>query len=594
MNHLRKGRTTYILSWVCSNFVEKQFRSSNLQLQPIGPVYFAQNPRFYRTKKGLKHENYTGLSLASSGDVSKIPLATRRKAQAALLEYLHSTRNLQFMDAEHMSKNSPFFLEKILRKVHIEADIGRSIARFLRYHPINEFEPFFESLGLEPREYSPLLPRNLMFLSDDDLLLENYHVLCNYGIARNKIGKIYKVGMEIFRYDVGVLPLKLRAYEKLGLSQSFIRKVVIYLPRLFIGEVNMDFVKVLEMLKSLGIEFSWVEEHLSEHNSYNWKMMFTFLSLCSNIGCTEEQLGQLIRQHPEILFEGSGGMALSLVGFLLKFGTSMNEICSMFQQFPQIEMGNFFSNLRQVVMLLNEIEMEVKEIGKIVRSHPALLGSCTLKKASSLLTSLNVGKKRLCAHIQENPQELKKWVLGSRVEPLPNSRQEEEGSEMLKTEFLLEMGFEENSKELEKALKNLRVRGGDLQERFDCIMTAGIEREDVCKMIRLAPLILKQKKEIIKMKIDFLVNDLGYPVSYLIPFPQYLMYDMKRVKCRFLMYNWLKAQGFIEPTLALSTIVTCTDEVFATRYVNHHPGAPQVWQSLKKKNVLSKRYRSIR
>ena len=38
----------------------------------------------------------------------------------------------------------------------------------------------------------PLLPCNLMFLCDDELLLENYHVLCNNGIARNKIGKIYK------------------------------------------------------------------------------------------------------------------------------------------------------------------------------------------------------------------------------------------------------------------------------------------------------------------------------------------------------------------------------------------------------------------
>jgi hypothetical protein len=41
--------------------------------------------------------------------------------------------------------------------------IGRSIfIRLLHYHPINEFEPFFEGMGLKLSEYVPLLPRNLM------------------------------------------------------------------------------------------------------------------------------------------------------------------------------------------------------------------------------------------------------------------------------------------------------------------------------------------------------------------------------------------------------------------------------------------------
>ena len=45
---------------------------------------------------------------------------------------------------------------------------------------------------LKPSEYVPLLLHNLIFLSDDELLLENYHVLCTNEIARNKSGKIYK------------------------------------------------------------------------------------------------------------------------------------------------------------------------------------------------------------------------------------------------------------------------------------------------------------------------------------------------------------------------------------------------------------------
>ncbi|KAH7523137.1 hypothetical protein JRO89_XSUnG0085100 [Xanthoceras sorbifolium] len=568
INHLQKQRITSILNWVSSNFVENRFTSSKT---PLGSIYIVQNPRLYRTT----------ITVSSAGNVSEVSPATRREAQAALLEYLHSTRSLQFMDAEHMSKHSPHFIEKLLKRFQNAVDVEWSIARYLRYHPINEFEPFFESLGLKPCEYCSLLPRDLMFLTDDELLLENYHVLCNYGIARSKIGKIYKKAMEVIRYDFGLLQSKLQAYEELGLSQSFIAKVIVCSPYLLIGDVNAKFVEVLAVLKSTGIELNWIEEHLSEQDSYNWSIILSALRLFSKIGFSEEQLGGLIRQHPGLIFEGSGNQALMLIGFLLKFGTTMNEIHLMFLQFPRIPVGKVFLNLKQCLMFLFEIAMKVDEIGKIICSHAMFLGSLTLKKPNSILSLLNVGRKRLCEHIQENPLEMKKWVMGSKMEPLPNSG-EKKRSQMMKSRFLMDMGFAENSDEMEKAMKTFRGRGGELQERFDCIVKAGLDRKDVCKMIRVSPQILNQTKSVIEMKIDFLVNGLGYPVSYLVIFPSYLDYTVQRIKLRLSMYNWLKDQGVAEPMLALTTIISCTHKVFIRRYVNQHPAGPQVWQNLKK------------
>ncbi|KAF2307791.1 hypothetical protein GH714_031772 [Hevea brasiliensis] len=476
----------------------------------------SSNPRFYRRKRDVLTENADNLG-ETLIDGRKISDVTRKKAQAALFEYLHSTRNLQFLDAEHMSRNSPNFLKKLLQKVDTEADIGRSVTRFLRYHPINEFEPFFESSGLRPHEYKHFLQRDLMFLSDDDLLLENYHILCNYGIPRNKIGKILREG---------------------------------------------------------SIEFGWIEEQLSENISYNWSHLHAILYLVSKTGYSYEQLGVLISKHPGILFEGSGDRTLSLVGFLFKFGSSMKQICSLFRQFPQMQVGKFLMNLRQCYLFLTEIEMDIVEIGKIIRSHSLFLGSCTLKKTNSLLTSLNVGKKRLCDIILQNPQEMKNWVLGSKVGPLPKS-QERLRSKTLKTKFLLDLGFEENSKEMEKALKVFRGRGAELQERFDCIMRAGLDRKDVCEMIKICPQILNQKKEVIKMKIDCIVNDLGYPISSLVIFPAFLCYTIPTIKLKLAMYNWLKDQGKVDPTLSLSTVIGCSDKIFVKRYVEVHPRGPE-------------------
>ena len=587
MTHLAKLTKPSILKWVYSNILESHLGSSKWTFfWQAGAFHMAQNPRCYRTKRSVQTEKceiFNENSSANSKKVAKFSHATRNEAQAALLDYLHLTRSIEFMAAENISKNSPRFLEKLLKRVeNEEGDIGWSISRLLRYHPINEFEPFFESMGLKPSEYVSLLPRDLMFLSDDELLLENYNVLCNYGIACNQIGKIYKEAKEVFLYDYGVLSSKLQAFEELGLSQSTIVRYIVSSPYLLLGNVNVEFLQVLEKLKSFGMEISWIEEHLLEGITYNWKQVLGLLCLFGKMGCGKEQLARLIIKHPGILFEGSGDKTLSLIGFLLKVGSTVDQIRLLFLEFPQIQVGIFVLNLRQCFLFLNEIDMEVTEIGKIVCSHALLLGSCTMKKTNTLLNKLNVGKKRLCRLIQENPQELKNWVLGNRVNPLPESEEDLE-SKLQKSKFLLNMGFVENSEQMESAIKLFQGNGGELQERFDCIMKAGLNQKDVFKMVKLSPEIISQKKDVIQMKIDFFVNDLGYPVTSLVKFPSFLSFSTQRVELRLSMYNWLKDQGVVNPKLALRTIVAYSDKYFENHYINLHPNGPQVWQDLKKK-----------
>ncbi|KAM1096631.1 transcription termination factor MTEF18, mitochondrial-like isoform X1 [Malus sylvestris] len=593
MTHLQKLRLASLLSWVSSNLFKNRVRSSPIPFHPIGYVCSAPIFRMYGTNGASEIEDSENSYKASSGkgkNAGRISCSIRKEAEDALLDYLHGTRGLQFTDAENMSKNSPLFLDKLLKQVDIEKEIpatknnqkeiGRAIARFLRYHPINEFEPFFESLGLKPSEYSPLLPRSLTFLTDDKLLVHNYTVLCHYGIARSKIGKIYKESTEVFRYDFEVLTSKLKAYEELGLSQSSFVKFIVATPCLLIGDVNVEFVKVLEKLQSFGFETNWIEGNLSIDDSHNFRRMLEVLSLFSEMGCSSEQLGQLIGQHPDILFDGSGERTLSLIGFFLKFGSTKSHLCSIFLQFPQIPVVKFVSNLRQCILFLNEIEMKVADIGKFVHTHTLLLGSCSLKKTGSLLTNLNTGKKRLCIYIQENPQELKNWVLGKRVQPFPDSG-DDLRSKTQKIKFLFDVGFVDNSDNIKEALKAFRGKGVELQERFDCIVKAGLSPEDVCTMIKISPQILNQTKDIIEEKIDFLVNQLGYPISTLVTFPRYLSHKIERVQLRILMYNWLNDHGTVDPRLCLSTIVSCSDKSFMTSYVNRHPSGPQVLEDLK-------------
>lgn len=505
------------------------------------------------------------------------------QAQAALMEYLNSTAGLEFYDAEHLSKHSPVYLDKVLSKVEKEKEeIGRAIARFLRYHPPNEFELLFESMGLKPSEFSSFLPRDLIYLKDDATLLDNYHVLYNYGIDRGKIGRFYVEATDIFKYKWGVLKLKLQAYEQLGLSKAGVIKIVTTTPTLLIGDVNREFVNTLKELEDVGIQRDWMEGALSEKVFYNWGRMSIVLRSCLRMGFAKQELRTLIRKHPDFLLDGSGGTVLLLIGFLLKAGKTRKDIFSLLTQFPQIQVGRFVKNLRLGLQFLVDLEMDPEDIKMILSTHTEMLGRHTLKKAHSVVSLLQTGSRKLREMIKEDPSQLNKYVKGIKLCPLPSTRDEDE--EMCRTrkrEFLLRLGFLENSKEMQRALRDFRGKGDELQERYDFLIKSGLEPKDVYNMINRAPNVLNQKIDILERKINFLINDLGFPMSSLAEFPKTLAYTIERVKLRVLMYNWLKDKGKVSPSLSLSSILACSDEKFKKWLVSSHPQGPKMWEKLK-------------
>lgn len=170
--------------------------------------------------------------------------------------------------------------------------------------------------------------------------------------------------------------------------------------------------------------------------------------------------------------------------------------------------------------------------------------------------------------------------MGTKVVPLPR---EDHQSKSMKTRFLMDLGYAESSNKLNEALKVFRGKGTEIQERFDCLVTAGLDRKDVSEMVIVSPQILNQSTSVLETKIDFLVNELGYPVSTLVTFPSYLSYTIERVRLRLSMHNWLKDQGKINSPLSLSTVIACSDKYFLRQYVKRHPRGPQVWEDLKKK-----------
>ncbi|KAL0681597.1 hypothetical protein Bca4012_048444 [Brassica carinata] len=195
--------------------------------------------------------------------------------------------------------------------------------------------------------------------------------------------------------------------------------------------------------------------------------------------------------------------------------------------------------------------MEAYEIGKVFRCHSHWLGVSRLKHTSTFLNTLKGGKKRLCKVIQENPEEMKKWTMGLRVEPLPGTGVVDvAGSKAMKIQFLLELGYKENSEEMEKALRCFRGRGSELRERFDFLLSLGLSEREAKDMD-----VLTQASDVLETKVNYLVNELGYPLSTLVAFPSCLKYTLGRMMLRFAMYYWLQDRGKADAKLAISTIL---------------------------------------
>ncbi|XP_049383782.1 transcription termination factor MTEF18, mitochondrial-like [Solanum stenotomum] len=512
--------------------------------------------------------------------VNKISRVARTDGQAVLFEYLHCTRGFNYVDAEHISKNSPCFLQNLLSKVDNDQDVTRALTRYFRYHPINEFEPFLESLGLKQSELTSMLPRDLIFLSDDHVLFDNYHVLCYYGIPRTKIGKIYKEATDVFGYDHGVLAMKLRAYEKLGLSRSTVIKLVTCSPTLLVGETNNELIQVLEKLKILGFENDWMGGYLSNRHSYNWGRMLNTLHFLNEVGYSDEKMATLFTMNPAFLFEGSGKQIYVLVGQLLKLGVKMNDIYLLFCQNPNILSLKCTKNLWHALYFLSEIGLETEIIANIVSTHIQLLGSHSLKGPKTLLRDFKGDKFCLCQTIKDDPLNLFRLASKSKFD-VEQMTSQDPGKLFQKTTFLLRLGYVENSDEMAKALKQFRGRGDQLQERFDCLVNAGLDCNVVINMIKQAPTTLNQSKNVLEKKIVLLKTYLGYPVESIVSFPSYLCYDVDRVHLRFSMYAWLKQKGAAKPTLSVSTLLACSDARFVKYFVDIHPEGPAMWESLK-------------
>ncbi|CAL0307552.1 unnamed protein product [Lupinus luteus] len=551
------------------------------------PIFLTSN-----TTHVVKVSSFASIhSSSNSNSKKRLPRIATAEAQNVLLDYLHSTRGYTFMDAEYISKNSPHFVQLLLSQLEhhdVANDVGVAgcLRKLLWYNPINEFEPFLESLGIIPAQLPLFLPHGMMYLSDDYLLLENFHALRNYGIPRNRIGIIYMDAKEVFGYPNGLLLSKIFAYESLGLSRSMVIKLVVCCPSLLVGDLSNELVIVLDWLKKIGIGNDWIENYLCGNyltcsKTYSSKGMLDAMHFLHKVGYSEKQMHDLFKANPTLLLEDFGNVYMFL-GLSLKLGLKINVIYSSFIEYPHILSNKCARNLLRVFSFLRFIGIGTDDIACILSNHMHILSCYPVKGPKTVCRQLKVARADLCQTIRDDPFKLISLASKLKQKNAEYLSPYDPSIHLDKTIFLMKLGYAQNSEEMAKALKRFRGRGDQLQERFDCLVEAGVDYNAAIGMIKRVPTILNQSKIVIEKKIDFLINTLGYPLESMVAFPVYLCYDLDRIMRRFSMYVWVKEKNAAKPMLSLSTILTSSDERFVKYFVNVHPEGPIIWEVLKR------------
>jgi len=441
------------------------------------------------------------------------------------------------------------------------------------YHPINEFEPFLESLGINHTKLKKFLPKGCFFLCDDSVLVDNFHVLCHHGVPRNRMAKIYTEAREIFGYGNGVLAKKFQDYEDLGLSKSSLINLFVCCPLLLVGDVDSEFVVVLDWLKRIGIESKWFVNCMSSSNTYSWKTMIECLEFFHQLGYSEKHMYDLFTADPELLLKG--------LGKLIKLGVDVNVVCSCFIVHSDMLPSKRVDNLMRVISFLYNIQMKQDDIAHVLSNHMHILSKHSIKGYKTVCKELGVQKADLCRIINNDPLELISLASKQKHKRSGGQTNCDPLSKLGKTAFLLKLGYMENSEEMEEAVKLFTGRGDQLQERLDCLVEAGLDYSTVIGLVKRHPKILNLKRNLIQKKIDFLKNTLGYPIECLVIYPTYFFHNMDKIRARVSMYEWLKERNAVSHAHSLSTIVAYNEKQFVKVYVNMHPEGPTIWQRIK-------------
>ncbi|XVF79786.1 hypothetical protein PTKIN_Ptkin15bG0017500 [Pterospermum kingtungense] len=521
----------------------------------------------------------------------KIPSKYRpqaiKDAQQALTDYLHGTRYIPFVYAEHIAKNSLFSLSSLISGIDFSApSFNRNVRRFLRYHPINEFEFFFESIGIDYKEISGLLPSNKFFFSEDETVLDVACALSGFGFPWNKLGKLYKEEVLIFRSSSRELKARLFKIKECGFGNISVIGICLAFPYVLRGGGDLDgeVGALLDDLKRVFVDFDLGSS--VEANVDAWYEICRKMRVFYDLGCKKGKLGELMGRSKNLFFQYPEEVLVQKVEYFCRFSVRKEDVGLLILQSPEILDFDLETPVISVMGIVKHFGLSAEERDSIARLYPYVLGRNKMANLPHVMRALSLhewffnkikgGNHRLLANyaLSDPDEDLDKDFIDS-FDRIQFSRTPIHTMEKLS--FLHGIGFGENLLTM-KVLAHVHGTSSELRERFDCLLGTGIKFSKLCKMIKMTPKVINQSPETIERKVNFLRGEMGVSLDYLDIFPAFLCFNLeKRIKPRYRLHKWLEEKGLCTRNYSIASIVATGEKSFIDRLYRIHPDAPRQW-----------------
>ncbi|XP_055959809.1 transcription termination factor MTEF18, mitochondrial [Mercurialis annua] len=523
-------------------------------------------------------------------NLSKVPSKYKSKAikeaQLAVTEYFHSTRSIPYSYAEHISNNSFISISNLIANVDwSHSNFSRSVRKFLSYHPINEFQFFYESIGINYNEVPHFLPRNKFFFYEDSTVLNAACALAVFGFPWIKLGTLYREDSFLFSKEPQELKCRLAWFkEHYGFSNTSVIGICLAFPCVLSGELGGEIDGLFADLKTVFLDF-----HLGscvEGNVDAWFAICVKIRVFYDLGLKKGEVGNILGRSKNVFVDFTLEHLIEKIEYFCRFGVSKEDVGLLLLEKPEVLSFDLNTRLISVKGILKYFGLSDEGFEIVYDKYFHVLGRNKMANLPHVMRAMDLqvwffhkikdgDHKLLDSYTMDDPEEDFDKSFSDTLEMIRLSRTPIHT--MSKVNFAHGIGFGENASNV-KVLALLHGTGSELQERFDCLLHLGIEFSKLCVMIRKMPKILSQKSDILKKKVNFLRQEMGFSLQELDSFPAFLCYNLEnRIKPRHRFHVWLTEKGLSVQKYSIASMVATSEKQFIGRIYRIHPMAAKHW-----------------
>lgn len=428
------------------------------------------------------------------------------------------------------------------------------------------------------------MPTNKFFFSEDDTALNAAGALSGFGFPWNKLGILYKEDSSIFTKSYGELTSRLCGFKDYGFSNVSVIGICLAFPFVLSGELGGEVAAFFNDLKRLFVDFDLGS--CVQGNVDAWYEICQKIRVFYDLNCEKGNIRDKMGKTKSIFLDYPLDVLVQKTQYFCRFGVRKEDVGLLLLRRPEIFNFDLETPVISVEGFLKHFGLGAKQLKSVAYKYSHVLGRNKMANLPHVMRAIDLHEwffnkikagnhQLLASYAMSDPDEDSDKEFRDGLEKIQVSRTPVHT--MNKLAFMHGIGFGENALTI-KVLAHLHGTSSELQERFDCLLCAGIVFSNLCMMIATAPKILNQKPEMLEQKVNYLCQDMEFSLRHLDIFPAFLCFNLEnRIKPRHRFHVWLTEKGLCTNDYSIASLVATSEKHFMARLHRIHPAAPKHW-----------------